>query len=306
MKKELSILIPIYNYDCTEMVKDLCRQIELLEPEGVCAKIVMAEDGSDYEEALTANAAMATWPYCHYIRRKQNAGRAAIRNFLAQQSNRQWLLFLDCDMQLPGDDFLRNYLTSEGEEVIDGGFGVKENPSMQGRNLRYTYEMKALPHHSQQQRSLNPYRSFRTTNFMIRRDIMLSHPFDERFLHYGYEDVLFGKELKKNGIGICHINNPMMLVDLESNSVFTAKTEEAMRTLHQFRNDLRGYSHMLTYVDGIHLGIVRWAIRLWHHLFGKLERRNLCGRKPSLKVFGIYKLGYFMTLKDNYQPTKAS
>jgi hypothetical protein len=43
---------------------------------------------------------------------------------------------------------------------------------------------------------------------------------------------------------------------------------------------------------------VRGFIRLWHRLFGALERRNLCSNHPSLNVFKLYKLGYYLSLKD--------
>ena len=303
MKKELSILIPVYNYDCTELAQGLCREMSELAADGVRIELVVADDGSTSTETLDANALLSTLPRCRYIRRSQNVGRAVIRNVLARESQYQWLLFLDCDMQLPGNQFLHNYLCSDGQEVVDGGFGVVENASLKGRNLRYSYEWSELQRHSVEQRRANPYRSFRTTNFMIRRDIMLAHPFDERFVRYGYEDVLFGKELKQHGITITHIDNAMLLTDLEANDVFVAKTEEAIGTLHQFRSDLRGYSRLLTTAEGIHIAPVRWCIRLWHWLFGWLERRILCSKHPSLKVFKLYKLGYFLSL--NNKQTKS-
>ena len=82
----------------------------------------------------------------------------------------------------------------------------------------------------------------------------------------------------------------------ESNSDFMSKTEEGLRTLHQFRNDLRGYSRLLTIVDGIHISAVRVLIRLVFQLLAPLVRRNLCSRHPSLRLFSLYKLGYFLSL----------
>ena len=66
---------------------------------------------------------------------------------------------------------------------------------------------------------------------------------------------------------------------------------------HTFRNELRGYSRLLTLVSGIHLSIVRNLIRLWHQVFKKAERRNLCGSRPSLWVFKLYRLGYYLSLQ---------
>ena len=126
---------------------------------------------------------------------------------------------------------------------------------------------------------------------------MREHPFDERFRHYGYEDVFFGKVLRQHKIPILHIDNPLGFCTFENNADFVAKTEEGLRTLHQFRDDLRGYSRLLTFVSGIHLPVVLSVIRLLHRLFGAAERRNLCGNNPSLTVFKYYRLGYFLTLK---------
>jgi hypothetical protein len=131
---------------------------------------------------------------------------------------------------------------------------------------------------------------------MIRREVAIAHPFDERFRYYGYEDVLFGKQLKKSNVKIRHIDNPMNLTDYECNEVFISKTEEAMRTLAQFREELRGYSKIITMADTFAHTPMATVIKVWHRMFGKLERKNLTGRRPCVKLFNIYRLGYFLTI----------
>jgi hypothetical protein len=49
-------------------------------------------------------------------------------------------------------------------------------------------------------------------------------------------------------------------------------------------------------VEGIHLPIILSLIRCWHKLFGKWERKNLCGSHPSLRLFKLYKLGYYLKI----------
>lgn len=296
VKSELSILIPVFNDKCTQLVHQLSRQVEAIQ--NLRFEILVADDGSTQEDCISSNRAIEALPHCSYIVRGKNVGRAAIRNFLARQAQYEWLLFLDCDMQVPHDRFLEKYLTCESGEVIDGGFAVVENPSLYKRSLRYTYEWTMQSQHTAEQRRKRPYQHFRTTNFMVRRDIMLRLPFDERIRRYGFEDVLFGKLLRKEQVGICHIDNPMMLADVEDNATFVAKTEEALHTLHTFKADLRGYSNLLTFVEGIHLGVVRGAICLFHRCFKKWERSNLVGNNPSLRVFKLYKLGYFMAIEN--------
>lgn len=294
MKRELSILIPVYNAVCTALVQELCSQAAAIE--GLQYEVIVAEDGSTDSDTVAANEAIAALPHCRHTVRAQNSGRSAIRNFLARESRYRWLLFIDCDMAIVSSDYLLKYLECDADEVVDGGVSIGIGPH---DNLRYRYEKAAEPMHTAEQRRKQPYKDFHTANFLIRRDLMLSHPFDERFRTYGYEDVLLGKELRRHGITICHISNPAGFNTFESNVGFVAKTEEGMRTLHTFRNELRGYNNVLTLSNGIHLGIVRSAIRLWHRLAGPLERRNLCGRHPSLTLFNLYKIGYYITLTNN-------
>lgn len=125
---------------------------------------------------------------------------------------------------------------------------------------------------------------------------MLAHPFDERFRFYGYEDVLLGKELYLCGAQIKHIDNPVLFKDYEPNGSFVAKTEEAMHTLHRFKIELQGYSRLLTLENK--LRNIAPAIRLWHMLFGKAERRILTGSSPNMTIFNLYRLGYYMSIKE--------
>ena len=294
MKRELSILIPVYNGDCRHQVEALSRQAEAIS--GLRYEIIVADDGSADRRFVELCREVERWPHCRFIDRGQNSGRAAIRNFLALEARYEWLLFIDSDVDIADVDYLQNYLRVDSSESVVYGGCVSEGG---GREcLRYLYEVQCLPQHTAEERRKRPFMHFRTCNFLVKRSVMLAHPFDERFRHYGYEDVLWGKRLRQADIHIGHIDNPICYCQFESNQLFVSKTEEAMRTLHLFRDDLHGYSKMITFVDGIHLGIVKSLLRLWHRLFGTLERRNLCGSHPSLRVFKLYKLGYFMTINN--------
>lgn len=291
MKHELSIVIPTYNDICLELVRSLSLQAETLQ--GLAYEIIVADDGSTLQQCIEANRAINDLPHCRYMIRGNNQGRAAIRNFLAREARYEWLLFLDGDMTIRRENFLNRYLQSPATEVVYGGYVVGDGPAS---NLRYRYEKAAEPDHTAEQRSKQPYRDFHTANFLIRRDLMLSHPFDERFQHYGYEDVLLGKQLRKAGINITHIDNPVGFDTFEDNPHFVSKTEEGLRTLYEFREELRGYNTLLTLANGIHLDFSKAVIRFWHRLFGPLERRMLCSSHPHLTVFKVYKLGYFLSL----------
>ena len=294
VKTSLSILLPVYNAVCLPLVQQLSRQAERLAAGGLSYEIIVADDGSTTPQTVLANQPINQLPACRYVVRSENVGRAAIRNFLAAVSRHEWLLFLD-------DDFLRRYLERpDGELVIDGGVSLSPGSLQQHPgNLRCRYEAAATDRFSAAERQRHPYHDFHTANFLVSRATMLAHPFDERFRRYGYEDVLFGKQLRQAGIAITHIDNPVGFTTFETNDSYVSKTEEGMQTLHQFRSELRGYSRLLTAAEGIHLQAVRRFIRLWHRLFGPLERRQLCGSHPSLRLFKLYKLGYYLTLTKN-------
>ena len=289
----LSILIPTYNDLCFTLVGDLRQQAE---EAGIDYEILVGDDGSTDAEVIEKNRKICKWPHCHYLIQIQNIGRAAIRNFLAKEAHHDWLLFIDSDMTIARVDYLSKYLAMEGSEVVDGGVIIGGDADTLKGNLRYLYEKTSEQEHTAEKRQQHPYQDFHTANFLIRRDLMLAHPFDERFRHYGYEDVLFGKKLRAKGFKITHIDNPLGFSTFEENTQFILKTEEGLRTLHQFQSDLRGYSRLLTLVEGIHLPIILSLIRCWHKLFGKWERKNLCGSHPSLRLFKLYKLGYYLKI----------
>lgn len=291
--KAISILIPTFNGVCTSLVADLQRQAEAL---AVSYEIIVADDGSTDADTIAENRAVNQLPHCRYIEQPRNVGRAAIRNFLARQAQFDWLLFIDSDMTVVNDRYLSNYLSDQTADVIDGGVCIGGDAESLRHNLRYRYEKASEHEHTAERRRQAPYRDFHTANFLIRRELMRSHPFDDRFRYYGYEDVLFGKQLRQDRIAITHIDNPMGFCTFESNADFVAKTEEGLRTLHTFRSELRGYSRLLTFVDGIHVPAVLTFIRLSHRLLRGVVRKNLCSSHPFPKLLSLYKVGYFVSL----------
>ena len=290
-KRELSVLIPNYNNVCVGLVTVLQRQAEAL---GIDYEILVADDASPEKETIQENEAINALPHCRYIVKQTNTGSAATRNFLGRQSRYRWLLFLDCDITIPNEHFLEHYMIVADGGVINGGICIVDDKNL-SHNLRYLYEKNAEPLHTAEKRQANKYHEFRSTNFMIERRMFDTCPFDERFTRSGYEDVLFGKMLKQQQIPVTHIDNPVMMTEFEENPDYLRKIERSMRTLYTFRDELRGYSRILTFDSGIHIGVVRGMIRLWHRLFGSLERRNLCGKRPILKLFNLYRIGYYLT-----------
>lgn len=291
--KDISILIPTYNHVCVELVSTLQQQASQLP---ISYEIIVADDGSTVASTIEANRIINDYTNSRFIERPKNAGRAAIRNYLANQASKPWLLFIDSDMVVRRPDFLRSYVDTLDEQAVwDGGICVGGNASLLKKNLRYQYERANEQLHTVGRRQQQPYRDFHTANFMAPKQLMTEHPFDLRFRHYGYEDVLFGMTLETHQIPIYHINNPLSFEVFEDNDQFLSKTEEGLRTLYAFRQELKAGSRLLQHVE--HLGWLLPLLRLYHQATNKLERRFLL-RHPSLFVFSLYRLGYYATLND--------
>lgn len=292
-KNKLSILIPVYNDVCVDKVtrlKQLCDKAENLEYE-----IVVADDGSTNHACIEKNNDINNMDHCRYILKKENTGSGATRNYLCDISLFDWMLFLDCDMDIADDSFIEKYIGMQDEPaVVNGGICIGKNPAMR-HNLRYIYECEAESAHTAQKRNAMPYREFRSTNFMIHRNIMKVCRFDEQLMRY--EDVLYGKMLKRHGFRIIHIDNPTVMNDFEENADFVRKAEKDMNTLHYFEKELQGFSRMLTFTNTLRHKMPLWTIRLWHKLFGSIERRILTSRHPSLYIYNLYRLGYYVSLK---------
>ena len=291
----LSILLPSYNNRCLDLVTSLQRQAEAID--GLTYEIIVADDGGSDMEVKAYNDAINRVQHCRYIRREQNVGRAVIRNFLAQEAQGEYLLFLDSDLLVVCHDMLQRYLSvARPEVVIDGGVTIVGDPVRLRSNLRFWYEYNTQCNHVPQERSRRPYQSIRTTNLFVPRGVFMQIPFDERFTRYGYEDVLFGKGLKQAAVPILHIDAPMGIDSFDTNDDYLAKIEEALHTLHCFEDELDGYSSLITVSHCLKRWHVRWAVRLIHCLLGGMMRRSLLSARPSTAVFKIYKTCLYASL----------
>lgn len=293
-------------------------------------EIIFADDGSADATARQRNAIIAQLPYCQYIERPKNVGRSAIRNFLAHTAHYSHLIFLDGDVAIKRDNFVQTYLAHRNdadviigtlhfsrmqvacdtaEDIIGHTKRAKEEtkkttePMLYDDNLKYRYEQQFLAKHPVKKRMQQPYASFRTTNFMVRRDLLLAYPFDETFHEYGYEDTLFGKQLKEHGATLIHLDNAATIADYEDNATFVAKTEESLRTLAAHAHQLQGYSTLLHTANRLKCLHLQPLIAFVFELFKGLLHKNLCSNSPSLFLFNVYKLGYYINLTRSISQT---
>lgn len=295
MKQFLSILIPVFNDSCVSLVKTLSHQASQLED--LTYELLVADDASTDQETLLQYQQMTDIQGFRLIALTENVGRSAIRNLLANEARYATLLFVDSGVEIIDSHFLDRYLRAAlpaEREVVCGGITLRATPSEFRHNLRVRYETASLSSHTAQARSLHPYQSFRTACFLISRAVMLAHPLPERIRTYGYEDVLFGKMLEESNIAVTHIDNPVCYVWFEDNEHFVQKTEEAMTTLRALGDDVRGYSRLYAAARRLKVFHLESPFVWLYHWLAPACRRQLCGQRPSLWLFQLYKLGYFI------------
>ena len=227
-------------------------------------------------------------------------------NFLAREARCEWLLFIDSDMTLHNGKLIDNYINTETEGAIYGGYEIRGDETLLRGNLRYKYEKSASRNNSATERHRSQYDKFHISNFAIRRAVMLDHPLDERITRYGHEDLLFGKTLELSGIRITHIDNPVTFEDFETNADFMAKTEESVAMLCELENELRDFSNIIKLTERLERLRLTPAVRLFYKIFSNRLKSNLTGNKPSVLLFNIYKLGMFCTIKYRKTRPKTS
>lgn len=309
MIDQLTILIPTFNDSARALVTELSRQAALIS--GLRYEIYVVDDGSTDERAIEENVSVNALPYCHFAQTPHHDCRSAMRNAMARFGQYEWCLMVDARLTSCDASFLHRYLESPvpvggvavGGVIVDGEANEQR---LTRENLRFRYERHEQKRHSLTARRQQPYRSLRTTNFFFHRSVLQRVPYDERVKGYGYEDVLLGKALQTASIPILHIENPVAYTSFESNEAYINKVEEAMRTLSLFQKDLSGYSPLLSLAHGLTRWHLSLLVRLFHRVFGKMEKRLLTSRRPSLFVLKLYKLGFFMAMSETSEGSAAS
>jgi glycosyltransferase involved in cell wall biosynthesis len=297
----LSILIPTYNYNAFPLVKALHDQAL---KENIVFEILVADDASTDLEAIKKNEAITSLTNCNYHFNTTNLGRGENRNSLLQKAAYSWVLLMDCDTLPTTPLFLKNYIhciQTKTCEVYFGGIAYQKTPPKNEELLRWIYGQKreaiAL-----ERRQKKPYESTLVSNILIKKQLLLSHPFHSSIYEYGFEDFVFIAELKKNAIEIHQIDNPAFHLNLEKSTVFLKKHLAALDNLHALIAQ-KIINPKETALSKLHLALVRFKfnklIVMLYNFFGAAIKRNLISNKPSLLLFDFYKLGYFCAIKQS-------
>lgn len=259
------------------------------------------------------NKDVGNLPGVRFCELDKNIGRSRIRNLLAEMARFDNLLFMDCDSEVPADNYIDCYLPYCNKEmVVCGGRTYRPDPPEEPEYLlRWLYGI------SKEQiadtiRNSNPYRSFMTNNFLIAKTILMQIQFDESIIQYGHEDTLFGLELKKRGVIVKHINNPLIHIGLEISREFLRKTAEGVENLLTLlydgkinRSDIKDIRLLKAY-ERISMVRLVGVYLFFYNLISSAVMRNLLGSNPSIFTFDLYKLSLVSQLIRKRKSTGLS
>lgn len=292
----LSVLIPVYNWDITSLVKQMHAQCAKLSIE---FEILALDDFSPDLSVRNKNSDLEL-PYYTHHQSPKNLGNAEARNALSKLAKFDHLLFLDCDVMPVRNEFVKRYLQFSGEPKIISG-GIKyEDLKDEKYSLRWKFGKKheeISPLESQK----NPYLNIRGCNFFIPKETFLQHPFTTLRASYGYVDTFFALSLNQAGVEVVHIDNPVFHLGLEENEVYIQKFHKSIQNakwLAQEYPEISNHLRLVVFYNKIRKYGSDKFIRMIFPLFKSFIVKNLTSKNPSLFLFQVYKLGYLCTLKD--------
>tara|TARA_B110000046_G_scaffold42977_1_gene47770 strand:- start:17 stop:907 length:891 start_codon:yes stop_codon:yes gene_type:complete len=285
----LSILIPIYNYDVRPFVKELSLQSELLEYE---VEIICMDDASS-SDFRSLNAEIVNYSNVRCVQSEEKLGRSAVRNALVELSRFENLLLLDCDGKCTSENYLKNYAKEwDKYDVIYGG-RVYDKEAPDDHDLYFHWFCGSLREGLLVgQRRLNPYKSFMTNNFLIRKAVYEKIKMDETLVGYGHEDTLFAQELKRAGLTISHIDNPIEHIGIETKEVFLQKSDNGVKNLAQLikANQVDDSIRLVRFYHKMKRWRLIGVITILVTHFDKNIQQSLSGPAPNLMWFDFWKL----------------
>ncbi len=292
----LSVLIPVYNWDITSLVKEIHHQCSEL---AIDFEIIVLDDFSPDLNLRKINSELKLGNY-NYVQSGKNLGNAEARNELSRLAGYDTFLFLDCDVIPVRKEFVKRYLEFTGEKKIVCGGILYEDLKDDKFSLRWKFGKKheEIPPLESQK---NPYLNIRGCNFFIPREIFLRYPFTTLYASYGYVDTFFALSLQKASVEAVHIDNPVYHLGLEENEVYVHKFEKSIKNakwLVETHPEIANHLRLVVFYKKMkNLGLHQ-LISIIFRTFRKPILKNLYSSNPSLFLFQVYKLGYLCSLKE--------
>lgn len=298
----ISILIPVYNFDSSRLIRELHTQCSSLD---IAFEIRVTDDAS-IPEIKVKNRTINSLTNIIYTELDQNIGRAAIRNKLANEAIYQYLLFIDCDAEIYSQNFIKRYIDGlQSNKILCGGVAYSTIKPAKTFCLRWYYGKKHETRPASE-RQKNEWQSFSFFNTIIDKKIFLSIQCNELIRKYGHEDTLFGSMLAKQSIHIKHIDNTLIHIGLNTNRSFILKTKEGIDSLYKLRQttfdyQIDEYSRLMISIQKIKKMHLLNLFSSFYSLFGLRLEFILSMYPKQLKLFQFIKLCYLAQLYKQHK-----
>lgn len=290
----ISILIPCFDYNAYPLVSILEKQALILK---IDFEIICIDDGS-FSSKNDVNQKINLLTNSKFIESKKNIGRIKNRLLLAEKSQYEWLIFLDVDTLPNEDNFLKNYIDQLNKGTMIFGGCIYKEPENENFSLRYKFG-KLREEINSNNRNKNPYKYISSCNFMCQRNVLIDILSSIKTISYG-NDYIFGSLIKKMGIDVKHIDNPVLIDNIDENQIFIKKTHHALDNLVSSYNNKIIKKHSISILkaymilDNLLLKNVFVKIT---DLYRNLLKRNLYRKDPNLFLFDLYRLNYLCKIK---------
>lgn len=284
--KRFSILIPVYNFNVTFLVKELFKQASLITD---TFEILLVDDKSNkvYIEKNKQLTNLSEKIKISYL--SKNIGRARIRNHLFKKASFEACIIMDCDVKIISDTFLIDYFRNLDNNIVVGGHVYAKKPPKNPKKYFHWLYGSQVEVQDIKMRLKNPYESFMTNCFATTKTIFNSVKFNADIANYGHEDTLFGIALKKSKFEIKHILKPVLHLGLDEENIFFKKQEEAIENL------ARLYKNELYKKDLDNIRLIKFYNSPLKHTLGfiKLYSKFNPKDKSALIDFSLWKLKKF-------------
>jgi len=290
----ISILIPCFNYNAYPLVSKLEKQALILK---INFEIICIDDGS-FSSKNEVNQKINLLTNAKFIESKKNIGRIKNRILLAEKSQYDNLLYIDVDT-IPSSDenFLKEYITHLKKDAIIFGGCIYKKPENTKSSLRYKFG-KFREEVSASKRNRKPYKYISSSNFLWKRDYLLSCLKKIQTTSYG-NDYLFASILKSEKIDVKHIDNQVIVDNIDENDEFIEKTEQALENLLYCYKSKLINKHSISILN-FYTILNRFFLKkifikmtdiIMNIIIGNLKKQN-----PNLFLFDLYRLRYLCKL----------
>ena len=291
----ISILIPCFDYNAYPLVSILEKQALMLK---IDFEIICIDDGS-FSSKNDLNQKINLLTNSKFIELKKNIGRINNRLLLAEKSQYEWLIFIDVDTLPNEDNFLKNYIDQLNKGTLIIGGCTYKKPDNENFSLRYKFG-KFREEIKSDIRNKNPYKYISSCNFMCKRDVLIDVLASINTISYG-NDYVFGSLIKKKEIDIKHIDNPVLIDNIDENQIFIKKTHHALDNLISSYNKKIIKKHSISILKAyiiLDTLLMKNIFVKITDLFKNLLNRNLHCKDPNLFLFDLYRLNYLCKIKN--------